>query len=96
MEKTVRLRNPDLDLLLTNRGGGIWMGKHYGRGGERLGDPIGNNSHAATVRQLLRFYLLLEQGKPEAAAKEFALALADAPGRRGALQGAEKAAKLAP
>ena len=44
-------------------GGGIWVGKHYGQGGERIGDPLGNNSHAATVRQLLRFYLLLEQGK---------------------------------
>ena len=42
-------------------GGGIWVGKHYGAGGERYGDPIANHSHAATVRQLLRFYLLLEQ-----------------------------------
>jgi beta-lactamase class A len=53
----------------TNHGGGIWVGKHYGAGGERIGDPIANNSHAATVRQLLRFFLLLEQGKlvsPEA------------------------------
>ena len=47
----------------TNHGGGLWMGKHYGKGDERVGDPIGNNSHAATVRQLLRFYLLLEQGR---------------------------------
>jgi beta-lactamase class A len=46
-----------------NHGGGLWVGKHYGSGGERIGDPIGNNSHAATVRQLLRFYLLLEQRK---------------------------------
>jgi beta-lactamase class A len=44
-------------------GGGLWVGKHYGAGGERYGDPLGDNSHAATVRQLLRFYLLLEQGK---------------------------------
>jgi len=52
-----------------NHGGGIWVGKHYGQGGERIGDPIADHSHAATVRQLLRFYLLLEQGKlvsPEA------------------------------
>jgi beta-lactamase class A len=47
----------------TNHGGGIWVGRHYGGGGERLGDPLGDHSHAATVRQLLRFYLLLEQGK---------------------------------
>ena len=44
-------------------GGGIWMGKHYGEGSERIGDPINDHSHAATVRQLLRFYLMLEQGK---------------------------------
>ena len=53
----------------TNHGGGIWVGKHYGAGAERIGDPLNNFSHAATVRQLLRFYLLLEQGKlvsPEA------------------------------
>jgi beta-lactamase class A len=43
--------------------GGIWMGKHYGPSEERLGDPINDHSHAATVRQLIRFYLLLEQGK---------------------------------
>jgi beta-lactamase class A len=47
----------------TNHGGGIWMGKHYGQSDERIGDPLGNNSHAATVRQLLRFFLMLEQGK---------------------------------
>jgi beta-lactamase class A len=44
-------------------GGGIWVGKHYGIDGERYGDPVGDNSHAVTVRQVLRYYLLLEQGK---------------------------------
>jgi beta-lactamase class A len=44
-------------------GGGIWVGKHYGKDAERYGSPVGDNSHAATVRQLLRYYLLLEQGK---------------------------------
>lgn len=47
----------------TNHGGGLWVGKHYGQGSERYGDPVGNNSHAATVRQLLRYFLWLEQGK---------------------------------
>jgi beta-lactamase class A len=47
----------------TNHGGGIWVGKHYGQGSERYGDPIANNSHAITVRQVLRYFLLLEQGK---------------------------------
>ena len=46
-----------------SRGGGIWVGKHYGKDSERIGSPVGDNSHAATVRQLLRFYLLLGQGK---------------------------------
>ena len=45
------------------RGGGLWMGKHYGKGTERYTDPVGGHSHAATVRQLLRYYLLLEQGR---------------------------------
>lgn len=46
-----------------HHGGGLWLGKHYSKSGERYGDPIANHSHAATVRQLLRFYLLLEQGR---------------------------------
>lgn len=52
-------------------GGGLWVGKHYSKNVERYGDPLGNHSHAATVRQLLRYYLLLEQGRlvsPEASA----------------------------
>ena len=44
-------------------GGGLWVGKHYGQGGERYGDPVADHSHAVTVRQLLRYYLLLEQGR---------------------------------
>ena len=38
--------------------------------------------------------LLLDQGHPELAAKEFKTALASAPGRRGALRGASKAAEM--
>jgi beta-lactamase class A len=45
------------------RGGGLWVGKHYGPNSERIGDPVADHSHAATVRQLLRYYLLLEEGK---------------------------------
>ncbi|MDB6028407.1 MAG: hypothetical protein JWM68_4630 [Verrucomicrobiales bacterium] len=44
-------------------GGGLWVGRHYGKSTERIGDPVGDNSHAATVRQLLRYFLWLEQGK---------------------------------
>ncbi|MGA7613815.1 MAG: serine hydrolase [Thermoanaerobaculia bacterium] len=46
-----------------SRGGGIWFGKHYGANSERIGDPVADHSHAATVRQLLRFWLLLDEGK---------------------------------
>lgn len=45
------------------RGGGLWVGKHYGDNRERIGSPVADNSHGATVRQLLRFYLMLEQGR---------------------------------
>src|SRR5687767_3248670 len=41
-------------------GGGIWVGKHYGKDAERYPSPVGDNSHGANLRQLLRFYLLLE------------------------------------
>lgn len=44
-------------------GGGIWVGKHYGPNSERIGDPIADHSHAVTVRQLLRFYWLLDRGQ---------------------------------
>jgi len=57
------------NLYDAHHGGGIWVGKHYGENDERIGDPLGNHSHTVTVRQLLRFYLLLEQDKlvsPEA------------------------------
>jgi beta-lactamase class A len=56
----------------TNHGGGIWVGKHYGEDTERHPDPVGNNSHAVTVRQLLRYFLMLEQEKlvsPDASKK---------------------------
>ncbi len=46
-----------------SHGGGIWVGKQYGQSDERIGDPVADHSHAVTVRQCLRFYSLLEQGK---------------------------------
>ncbi len=44
-------------------GGGIWCGKHYGVAEPRIGDPIGDHSHAVTTRQCLRYMLMLEQGR---------------------------------
>jgi beta-lactamase class A len=51
------------DLYNADHGGGIWVGKHYGKDTEKYPDPVGHNSHAATVRQLMRYWLWLEQGK---------------------------------
>lgn len=55
-----------------NHGGGLWCGKLYGVAQPRIGDPIADHSHAATVRQCLRFYLMLEQdrlGNPSISAR---------------------------
>jgi hypothetical protein len=46
-----------------DHGGGLWYGKHYGVAEPRFGDPLDDQSHGATVRQCLRYYLLMEQGK---------------------------------
>jgi beta-lactamase class A len=48
--------------------GGFWCGKHYGIAEPRMGDPVHDHSHAATVRQCLRYYLMLEQGRLVSAA----------------------------
>ncbi len=60
------------------RGGGIWVGKHHGPNSERIGDPVADQSHAATVRQLLRFYWMLDTGRlisPDASKKMRAIFL---------------------
>jgi hypothetical protein len=59
------------DLLTSERyafydaeqGGGLWCGKHYNIDEPCTVDPVKGHAHAATVRQCLRYYLLLEQGK---------------------------------
>lgn len=57
------LTSPTYKLYDAEYGGGLWMGKHYGPSDERNRDPLAGESHAATVRQLLRYYLMLEQGR---------------------------------
>jgi beta-lactamase class A len=57
------LTSPTYKLYDPMHGGGLWVGKHYGKSDERLRDPLAGESHAATVRQLLRYYLMLEQGR---------------------------------
>ena len=45
------------------KGGGIWLGAHYGGGGERIPEPIAGLSQAANVTQVCRFYYMLAYGK---------------------------------
>lgn len=54
---------PQYRLYDPDHGGGLWCGKHYGLNQPRRGDPLQDLSHAATVRQCLRYLLLLEQDR---------------------------------
>ena len=42
-----------------NQGGGLWVGKRYAAGGQRMPDPMKGLSHAATAEQVCRFYYML-------------------------------------
>ena len=44
-------------------GGGLWVGKRYGGGGNTNREPLKNLSHAASVTQVCRYYYLLANGK---------------------------------
>lgn len=46
-----------------NFGGGLWVGKRYGGGGDTNREPLKNLSHAATVNQVCRYYYLLANGQ---------------------------------
>ena len=46
-----------------SKGGGLWVGKRYGSGGDTNREPLKNLSHAATVNQVCRYYYLLANGK---------------------------------
>jgi beta-lactamase class A len=43
--------------------GGLWVGKDYARRGAYARDPLHGLSHGATVRQVARFFYLLERGE---------------------------------
>lgn len=61
-------QSPRYRLYAPADGGGLWSGKYYGADQPRLGDPLGDLSHAASVRAVLRFYWLLERGELVSAA----------------------------
>jgi beta-lactamase class A len=47
----------------TRKGGGIWVGSSFGRGGGQNPEPLKNLHQAATVYQVCRFYYLLAYGR---------------------------------
>lgn len=57
------MQDPRYHLYDRKDKGGLWVGKAYGRGGARKGDPIKNISHAATAEQVCRFYYMLANGQ---------------------------------
>ena len=54
---------PKYEFYNKELGGGIWVGKRYGKGGETHREPLKNLSHAASVTQVCRYYYLLAHGK---------------------------------
>jgi beta-lactamase class A len=57
------LQSPRYRLYDPEKGGGIWVGKEYGKAPARRRDPLHNLSHGATALQVARFYYLLETGR---------------------------------
>ncbi len=57
------LESDEFDLYDPEEGGGLWVGKEYGKSPAYHRDPVKNLSHAATAMQVARFYYLLETGQ---------------------------------
>jgi beta-lactamase class A len=57
------MTDPEYEFYDEETGGGLWVGKRYGGGGDTNREPLKNLSHAATVTQVCRYYYLLVNGK---------------------------------
>ncbi len=57
------MQDPRYNLYDPFNGGGLWVGKAYGGGSTRIGDPIKNLSHAASVKQVCKYYYMLAFGQ---------------------------------
>ncbi len=53
------LQSPRWRFYDAGSGGGLWVGKNYGKDGAYRRDPVGNLSHGATAYQVARLYYLL-------------------------------------
>lgn len=57
------MQDPRYNLYDRENGGGLWVGKAYGGSNGRIGDPIKNLSHAASVEQVCKYYYKLAFGQ---------------------------------
>ncbi|ALM07452.1 hypothetical protein SB49_06275 [Sediminicola sp. YIK13] len=57
------MTDPKYEFYDKQLGGGLWVGKRYGGGGDTNREPLKNLSHAATVTQVCRYYYLLANGQ---------------------------------
>lgn len=57
------MQDPRYNLYDRENGGGLWVGKAYGGSTGRIGDPIKNLSHAASVQQVCKYYYKLAFGQ---------------------------------
>jgi beta-lactamase class A len=57
------LQDPRYNLYDREHGGGLWVGKAYGGSNGRMGDPLKNLSHAASVTQVCKYYYMLAFGQ---------------------------------
>ena len=57
------MTDPKYEFYDEANGGGLWVGKRYGGGGDTNREPLKNLSHAASVTQVCRFYYLLANGE---------------------------------
>lgn len=57
------MTDPKYEFYDKQQGGGLWVGKRYGGGGDTNREPLKNLSHAATVTQVCRYYYLLANGQ---------------------------------
>ena len=57
------MTDPKYMLYDEEQGGGLWVGKRYGGGGDTNREPLKHLSHAASVNKVCRYYYLLANGK---------------------------------
>lgn len=56
------LTSPRYHFYDAKAGGGLWVGKAYGRAAAYRRDPVAHLSHGATAYQVARFYYMLDRG----------------------------------